>query len=62
MVFTLDEYNRANVIKKIGQFFVFNEIICKIKSPKTQQCHNLDAKGNCSKNIYVMDAVDDENL
>ena len=31
MVFTLDEYNRANVIKKIGQFFFFNEIISKIK-------------------------------
>ena len=54
MVFTLDEYNRANVIKKIGQFFFFNEIISKIKSPNTQQCHNLDAEGNCSKNIYTL--------
>ena len=57
MVFTLDEYNRANVIKKIGQFFFFNEIISKIKTSKTQQCHNLDAEGNCSKNIYIMNAL-----
>ena len=58
MVFTLDEYNRANVIKKIGQFSFFNEIISKIKkTSNTQRCHNLDAEGNCSKNIYIMDAL-----